>query len=893
MRAVMRITLTLLLLARLVLLPQASNAGPMEIAVYVDGTRLQFDVPPLVIDGRTLVPVRRIFEALGATVAWDQATRTVTAVKNGQQIALQVDAPGAQVNGFGVDLDVPPRLVDGRVLVPLRFVSESLGASVEWDGGANSVRITSPEAIADSIDRFADGTRLEDRLAGYEKYYDDGEQRYYASLRDGAGLYRSDRKGGQKQRIIDATTEVIGVAGGYVYYLNGTDGFRLYRVKVDGTGNTRLLDAAIESAELREGRLYFYSVDEGLGYFSANLDGSDVRVEKAEIEVKTGDWIVSGTEVVEGKSIYLKGDLIVRHGASLTLRDTRLVVDTGKPGAELAPKSLTAEQKAVIRWENCRVSATNDLGGIETSFSGATVVQGCRLSGINTGIVLRFTSDENAQITANTIYTRKGFNAVDIGMANGTLVSRNTVIKQDRGQFLPNIAIQVGKSEQTRVIDNVLVRQEEVILLSSGANNGTISGNMILGNYGFAGLSVRHDAGNNILENNFLQGYYDGGYRQPTEGPQWGIGIYLDTTQSTNIFRHNVVNNYWLGIGVYYASNSVFDANRVYSPMRSNSGLIMEPLSSIALYRSYNNYLINNELTGVDGSGIMLLAAPENVVAGNQVRGFATGLGLWYGANSNTLQGNLLSGNTVGMVVEQSGGNRISGNGVEKSQAGAWNNGDNRWSGNYWGTAPEAAVQFRGSGEDPGPLASSPAWAPYPAPGVMRAYRFVSNGHPYTRIRDHVVWRDATVPWQYYNLIVEEGGTLELDNATLLAPAYSTDEPELLVHSGGTLIIKNSRVLSGEKDMYIAIRAERGSRVEVRNSRLENLLGFDIAGDEALVENSTFTGGLICLSVLGSARVVNNQFSRCLYGLNLSPHGRNYVLEGNVITDTVTGFRLP
>lgn len=103
------------------------------IAVFIDGKRVYFDVPPRVEEGRTLVPLRAFFEALGATVDWYGETRTVMAQKDGIEVRLTVGAKEALVNGETVPLDVPAKVEEGRTLVPLRFFSEALGAQVNWD----------------------------------------------------------------------------------------------------------------------------------------------------------------------------------------------------------------------------------------------------------------------------------------------------------------------------------------------------------------------------------------------------------------------------------------------------------------------------------------------------------------------------------------------------------------------------------------------------------------------------------------------------------------------------------------------------------------------------------------------------------------------------------------
>jgi len=157
--------------------PSLAAAGPDKtqdtaptIRVLVNGQLLAFDVPPQIINGRTLTPLRAIFEALGATVEWRGAYQSIIATRGDTRILLGIGMPKAAVGtkrkGFypciegpfcgpafdddgryehvykEVPLDVPATIIDGRTLVPLRFVSEALGAQVDWDGETRTVTIT-------------------------------------------------------------------------------------------------------------------------------------------------------------------------------------------------------------------------------------------------------------------------------------------------------------------------------------------------------------------------------------------------------------------------------------------------------------------------------------------------------------------------------------------------------------------------------------------------------------------------------------------------------------------------------------------------------------------------------------------------------------------------------
>ncbi len=139
---------TVLVVVLLAVWVAPARAEDPRIAVFLDGSEIPFDVPPRIMNGRTMVPLRAIFERLGATVSWDQETRTATAVKGALTVTLQVGNPTAKVGTNSVPLDQPAEIVDGRTLVPARFVSEAMGATVIWDGPVHTVRITSAGAVS-------------------------------------------------------------------------------------------------------------------------------------------------------------------------------------------------------------------------------------------------------------------------------------------------------------------------------------------------------------------------------------------------------------------------------------------------------------------------------------------------------------------------------------------------------------------------------------------------------------------------------------------------------------------------------------------------------------------------------------------------------------------------
>jgi len=116
------------------------------ITVMLDGNQLEFDVPPQIINNRTMVPMRLIFEALGAVVEWDGATQTVTAVRDNTIVIMKIDNQIMFVDDHEITIDTSPSLINGRTLVPVRAVAEGLGTEVDWDTSTRTVIITSPSA---------------------------------------------------------------------------------------------------------------------------------------------------------------------------------------------------------------------------------------------------------------------------------------------------------------------------------------------------------------------------------------------------------------------------------------------------------------------------------------------------------------------------------------------------------------------------------------------------------------------------------------------------------------------------------------------------------------------------------------------------------------------------
>lgn len=143
----MKINKILLVLIFTMFLSTATFAQNQQIQVLVDGVRLHTDVAPKTVNNRTLLPMRAIFEAMGAEVKWDAKNNTAIGVRGNDTIKLKIGNRTATINGKTVMIDVPATAVNGRTLVPTRFIAESLGAEVNWDPATRAVIISTQQYL--------------------------------------------------------------------------------------------------------------------------------------------------------------------------------------------------------------------------------------------------------------------------------------------------------------------------------------------------------------------------------------------------------------------------------------------------------------------------------------------------------------------------------------------------------------------------------------------------------------------------------------------------------------------------------------------------------------------------------------------------------------------------
>lgn len=283
---------------------QTANAEGGLVEVYFQGEPVRFDdTEPVIKDGRTLVPFRKIFETLGFTVKWVDGGNVQKAVgtKGGLAIELTIGSTSAKVNGKNITLDVPAQVVEERTMVPLRFVSENSGFQVSYSskGGVSTIRISSageagenstPAPSKDKVEPYVVKGRVTDaegRSVKGAEIFADNQLLYNSNLTvvtDANGYYRIELP-------LLATTWNMG--GSHSVDIDGKPYKTDLTPDIDQpfAGNTGAIrDFTLKAAEQIMGELYLYMDINSFvnGYIENNVELTLTPVGGSNAKVITG-----------------------------------------------------------------------------------------------------------------------------------------------------------------------------------------------------------------------------------------------------------------------------------------------------------------------------------------------------------------------------------------------------------------------------------------------------------------------------------------------------------------------------------------------------------------------------------------------------------------------------
>lgn len=176
-----------------------------NIQVKLDGNYVKFSgQEPTVVNNRTMVPLRGIFENLGYSIEWDADTKTATLKKDNKSISIQTGADSFSVNGVGKKLDVPAQILNGSLMLPLRAIGEASGLSVVWDSNSKTVVMTNIAQVTNiSTDSKEDIKKYLDSYSQIVKY-----MASFDELADNMYMVTSDNAEGKLPMLISELTTV-------------------------------------------------------------------------------------------------------------------------------------------------------------------------------------------------------------------------------------------------------------------------------------------------------------------------------------------------------------------------------------------------------------------------------------------------------------------------------------------------------------------------------------------------------------------------------------------------------------------------------------------------------------------------------------------------------------
>lgn len=217
-----------------------------EIKVFIDGQQVYFDVPPVMINDRVLVPMRAIFEALGAEVTWFEDTQTATGMNDAVTVSFMIGRNNMTRNNNDVQIDVPAQLINDRTMIPLRAASEPFGLDVTWDNDTSTVYMNhngSIQAVPNG-DVVYVGEANNGAGNGYGKVFDNAtgaiiSSGYYENfqLKHGAYYYEND-----DYALGDFNNNLLNGYG--TYYINGGNSIEGYFVDGVAVGDAMKIYAS-------------------------------------------------------------------------------------------------------------------------------------------------------------------------------------------------------------------------------------------------------------------------------------------------------------------------------------------------------------------------------------------------------------------------------------------------------------------------------------------------------------------------------------------------------------------------------------------------------------------------------------------------------------------------
>ncbi|MCD1261650.1 DUF5050 domain-containing protein [Paenibacillus athensensis] len=412
-------------------LPDIVNAASRlpSILIVLNGHKLVGEGSPYLESGTTMVPFRAIFEALGLSVRWNEASRTVVGTKEDLTIELQINNKKAKLNGQEITISESPVIHEGVTYVPLRLVGEAAGKTVMWDSRALTVHISDSADPIDPVTATNDSVELAHRnsvnkLANWNKYSTviiDGEWMYFQNYTDRSRLYKSKLDGSNLQKLSNK------VSVSYMYLSEDRLLFQstestyeddvIYQIKTDGSDEGILLNENVVDWQVVGDWIYYNSRNVRAqtpfeptppGYFKKiHLDGTQETLLSNEV----GNFFIkdsfiyykqvaheSGLNVIVTKSKLedygsdpqMLGELDYLDSMDLQVYDNKMYYTTKSPETQLPTlyeKDMSSGAVRTVR-SNVKLFTINDRGEIFFIDRSAPTFPFCKMTVDNNQVIV-------------------------------------------------------------------------------------------------------------------------------------------------------------------------------------------------------------------------------------------------------------------------------------------------------------------------------------------------------------------------------------------------------------------------------------------------------------------------------------------------------------------------
>ncbi len=617
---------------------------------------------------------------------------------------------------------------------------------------------------------------------------------------------------------------------------------------------------------------------------------------------REGDWVITGTEIVQNADVLLDGNLTVQSGGSLTLRNTRLTLNgtyNGQYGIRVqAGGAITIEGGNVI-------TATKDTGRFTfvVEPNAGFVMRDSELHGCGWGTPYGAGTGENtgglAIYTDNTLLEGNLFsnNFIGVTLWNGAgarlsgnrfltntwsgisafnttdaYISDNVFADSFNGVYLAD-------SHQNAITGNSFSRHFEGAIFSFHGWNNDITGNVIV-NSGWVGVELDKVSGNNRIVNNTFVGGAN------------GVNVHHSLN---NTIQGNTITGADHAIAMGYANDNLI-ADNVFSDIGPGFSY-----GALLVYHSSDNQILNNHIEMIgESSGVVLFGSSmSNMLQSNVITSTFRGLSLHFAANSNTIISNTIQAEREqAIVVDNSSDNLIHHNNFLSSGQVPYDDGRNQWddgnTGNYWHDyAGTGAYLISPNGVDRYPLSSPTPVVSVPVSELLPISTVPPPGHPTWVVTEPTIIANQAITVED-TLSIEAGGSLTLTQATLWIDGGG-DHGGIFVQPGGALYVYSSTIAATEAGGGYLFQALPGSTLILKESEVRGT-GFSwgtdwgglyITTDGAIIEDSlitdTFRGPIFRSPNQGNHRVAGNTIANCYQGMSIDNQSNSLISDNQII----------